>query len=182
MINTKNIILIASITAVLGFGVVAFQTNTVTVDALMDNASEILDIGEKSEITTLAPPPGKGKNKLSSLEDVLIDTSSYNTIKCSASNILKCTIKNSDVGLDGVRLDTSDGTFCAVSDVSDGSSRASINTRKNLNPAECDYPSTLSYSLKVYPMSMKTTATHYIEFMVSFPENSLVITEVPKSG
>ena len=46
MNNTKNIILITSIAAVLGFGIVAFQTNTV--DALMDNTSEILDINFKS--------------------------------------------------------------------------------------------------------------------------------------
>ena len=177
MINTKNIILIASITAVLGFGVVALQTNTVAVDALMDNASEILDIGEKSEITTLAPPPGKGKTKSSSLVGVGGDISGFNTIKCSASNILKCTIKNSNLGLYGVEL-LIDKVRCDFS-VTDGSSRASVDTRKS--EEACDYLPSLTYSLKVLPMSMKNSAPNYIEFTVSFTADSIVITEVPNS-
>ena len=179
MINTKNIIMIASITAVLGFGIAAFQTNTITVDALMDNTSEILDIGEKSEITTLGKPTGdKGGKKSSSLAGEATSADGDTTVKCSASNILKCTIKNSGVGLIGVKLNTSDGTFCAISDVSNGSSRASIDTRKA--PEVCDYQPSMTYNLIVYLNSFPLGEE--IEFMVSFPDNSLVITEVPKIG
>ena len=172
MNNTKNIILITSIAAVLGFGIVAFQTNTV--DALMDNTSEILDLGEKSEITTLAKPEGKGKTE--PLEGSLIDASGYNTIKCSASRTFSCNIKNSGNGLEKVTLHA-EGVTCAVKDVKDGASRASINTRKNLNPTECDFQSQ-TYTLVVYLNS--NTLGEKIKFLVSFPDNSLVITEVPK--
>ncbi len=157
MNNTKNIILITSIAAVLGFGIVAFQTNTV--DALMDNTSEILDLGEKSEITTLAKPEGKGKKE--PLEGVYVDgvingTSYLNTIKCSASNILSCNIKNSGNGLSRVYLDvdlssTNVGKLsCADKIVKDGASRASLNTRKTIHPDDCKYTTDMTYILTVY--------------------------------
>ena len=145
MNNTKNIILIASIIAVLGFGSVALQTNTITVDALMDNTSEILDIGEKSEITTMGKPEGKGKKESFAAEGISDDT--LTTIKCSASNILKCTIKNSGNGLAKVSLDVAEGN-CAIKDPKDGASRASINNRKS--EPRCDYTPLLEYKLTVF--------------------------------
>ena len=54
--SNQNIILIASITAVLGFGILAIQTDNVSAYGLMGNSSEILDLEEKGEITTLALP------------------------------------------------------------------------------------------------------------------------------
>ncbi len=177
MINTKNIILIASITAVLGFGSVALQTNTITVDALMDNTSEILDFGEKSEITTLGKPTGDkggkpgGDEKDSSLEVELI--SGDYTIKCSASNLLSCSIKKSGVGLDKVVLDTSDGITCTIKDVKNGASRASIDTRKS--QSACDYQPLLTYKLTVFLNSNPLGKS--VAFIVSTSDNSLVILE-----
>ncbi len=176
MINTKNIILITSIAAVLGFGIAALQTNAVTVDALMDNTSEILDFGEKSEITTLAKPEGKGgkpggDEKESSLAGELI--SGDNTIKCSASNMLSCSIKNSGVGLDRVDLATYDGIPCTVKNVKDGASKTSIDTRKS--QSACDYTPLLTYKLTVFLNSNPLGES--VVFMVSTSDNSLVILE-----
>ena len=143
MNNTKNIILITSIAAVLGFGIVAFQTNTV--DALMDNTSEILDLGEKSEITTLAKPEGKGKKESLAGEGISADT--LTTVKCSASNILKCTIKNSGEGINSVAIGIDKGTVvnCDTKDVKDGASRASIDTRGT----DCKFDPLLIYQVDV---------------------------------
>ena len=175
MINTKNIILIASITAVLGFASVALQTNTITVDALMDNASEILDIGEKSEITTLAPPPGKGKNKSSALEGEGISSDGQTTIKCSASNILKCTIKNSDLGIKRATLLANDIDGyqwpCEIKIVKEGASRATVSTRSNDNPTYCNYPSLFNYKVDVTLVNTSSLAC----FTVSTDTNSLKI-------
>ena len=148
MINTKNIILIASITAVLGFGIVALQTNTVAVDALMDNTSEILDLGEKSEITTLAAPEGKGKKV--SLEGQGMSVDGETTIKCSASRTFSCNVKNSVDGLTKVSLSAVDGDVganCNSKEVKPGATRASVNNRKS-DPA-CDYTPTVEYTLEV---------------------------------
>ena len=178
MKSTRNIILITSIAAVLGFGILAFQTNAVTVDALLDNSSEILDIGEKSEITTLAKPEGsgggkKGTQKESSLEGEL--TSGDNTIKCSASNLFSCSIKNSGVGLDKVVLGTSDGIPCKIKDVKNGASRASIDTRKS--QSACDYQPLLTYKLTVFLNSNPLGES--VKFMISTDTEagSLVILE-----
>ena len=147
MNNTKNIILIASIAAVLGFASVALQTNTVVVYAFMDNTSEILDIGEESEITIMAPPEGKRKKtSLAGEYEVVLDD---NTIKCSASNILSCKIQNSVDGLAKVTLSI-DGLPCTDKDVKDGSARASINTRKTDNSDNCKYNTDMPYNLNVY--------------------------------
>jgi hypothetical protein len=178
MNNTKKIILLTSIAAVLGFGILAFQTNNISVDALMNNTSKILDIGEKSEITTLAKPEGKGGKpgggeKESSLEGELLDASGYNKINCSASNLFSCSIKNSGGGLDKVVLDTSDGIPCKIKDVKNGASRASIDTRKS--QSGCDYQPLLTYKLTVFLNSNPLGES--VVFMVSTSDNSLVILE-----
>ena len=166
MINTKNIILIASITVVLGFGIAAFQTNTISVDALMDNTSEILDIGEKSEITTLAKPTGGKGGKTATLEGKYEIDLDDTTIKCSASNILSCTIKNSGDGLANRVILSTDGLTCVDKNVKDGASRASINTRKVMHPESCKYNSDIEYKLIVFLNSSPLGL--YKQFSISF--------------
>ena len=181
MINTKNIILIASITAVLGLGSVALQTNTITVDALMDNTSEILDIGEKSEITTLAKPEGGGGKKTSLVGKYEV-ASDDNIIKCSASNILSCTIKNSVDGLEKVTLGANDVT-CVIKDVKDGASRASINTRKVIanNSELCKYNLDMEYKLIGYVAGDRLGL--FDLYMVSFDAlNALIVIMPPNNN
>jgi len=187
MNNTKNIILITSIAAVLGFGIVAFQTNTV--DALMDNTSEILDLGEKSEITTLAKPEGKGKKV--TLEGSL--ESGTNIVKCTASNVFSCGVKNSDKGLDSVTLyiyfpgdDTTDPETppdtiqCANKNVKPGASRASINNRKS--ESYCDYTPNVVYMLEVGLNSTTCCEPKYFLISTALDGTKLVIESIPKPG
>ena len=173
MKRNQNIILIASITAVLGFGILAFQTDNVSAFSLMDNSSEILDLGEKGEITTLAKPSGAGKKI--SLEGKF--ESGFNKITCSASNILSCSIKNSGDGLDKVVLNRDLGDkgkiTCAIKDVRDGAARASVNTRKNINPDACDYQNGFMYLLEV-----RLLDGTWLKFSVKTTIDTLTITSV----
>ena len=176
MINTKNIIMIASITAVLGFGIAALQTNTTTVDAFMDNTSEILDIGEKSEITTLARPTGEKGGKKVTLEGK--GESGLTEVKCSASNILKCSIKNSGEGIKRVTLAADEADFlwtCENKITKEGASRASVNTRNNDNPDYCNYTASVIYQIDVTLVSSTSSAC----FRVSTGPTSLNIVECP---
>lgn len=178
MKSNRNIILIASITAVLGFAILAFQTDNVSAFGLMDNSSEILDLEGKGEITTLAKPPGKGgKDKGSSLSDEI--TFGENKIKCSLDSILKCTIANSGDGLNKVILLRIDGSpiVCDISDVKDGAARASVSTRNNNNPAECDYQPFFKYQLDVI-----LYAGDRVCFEVLSTVNSLTIAECTTSA
>ena len=178
MKSNQNIILIASITAVLGFGILAFQTDNVSAYGLMDNSSEILDLEEKGEITTLAKPPGKGgKDKGSSLSAE--KTFGENKIKCSLDSILKCTVANSGDGLNQVTLyKVGDGKItCDNHNVRDGSSRASVSTRNNLNPADCDYQPFFMYQLDVV-----LYAGDRVCFEVLSAINSLTIAKCPTSA
>jgi len=152
MKSNRNIILIASITAVLGFGILAFQTDNVSAYGLMDSSSEILDLEGKGEATTLAKPISPGKKDKPNDSSLAVDkTIGENRIKCSVSSILKCTVLNSGDGLNQVTLLRIDGSpvICDISDVKDGAARASVSTRNNDNPAECDYQPFFLYELDV---------------------------------
>jgi len=178
MINTRNIILIASITAVLGFGSVALQTNTITVYALMDNTSEFLDFGEKSEITTLGKPTGEKGGKKSALEGEGTSGDGNTTVKCSATNILKSTIKNSGEGIISVSLGAYEETYlwpCDNKIVKYGASIASLNTRSNDNPDYSNYTSSVNYQVDATLVSSTSLAC----FTVSTGPTSLIIDLCP---
>jgi len=58
MIGPRKLITITSLAVLLGFGIAAIQNYTVSADSLIDNSSEILDFGEKTNISTLSHTSG----------------------------------------------------------------------------------------------------------------------------
>ena len=140
MTNIKNIILLTSITAVLGFGIVALQTNTVS--GFVSPTDNVLNFGENVEVTPLSHTPGhKGPLKAD-------ETFGENRIKCSLGSVLKCTVINSGDGLESVKLYANDDTLCDDNDTRDGAGRGSVDTRRNLDSPACDYVAFNSYTLE----------------------------------
>jgi len=141
MTNVKNIVLITSITVVLGFGIIALQTNSVS--GFVSPTDDVLNFGENVEITPLSHTPGhKGPLKAD-------ETFGENRIKCSLGSVLKCTVINSGDGLERVKLHTASGPdLCDDNETRPGAGRGSVDTRRNLDPGNCDYQAFNSYILE----------------------------------
>jgi len=164
MTSTKNIIMMTSLAAVLGFGIVAIQNYNVSADSLIDNSSKILGFGDNVEITTLSHTPGhKGPLKAD-------ETFGDNRLKCSLGSVLKCTVLNSN-GLDKVTLSKIGSEFeCDVNDVKDGVKRAPVDTRRNLDPDNCNYVPFNTYRIDV---ETSTTGTHC--FLITSDSDSMTV-------